>query len=326
MPNLRQISLMKMKGRVIKSTGSWYKVALNNQNSVNARLKGNLRLMGSRSTNPIAVGDFVDLIPESEGNFLIQKIHERTNHIIRRSVNLSKKKQVIAANIDQAILICTIDEPKTLYGFMDRFLATAEAYNIPAIIVFNKVDLYSKESLGELEYRESAYRVAGYRTLRTSAVSGEGISELKTLLKEKVSLFSGHSGVGKSTLTNSLQPGLELKTSLISEANNQGKHTTTFAEMHSLVFGGYIIDTPGIRGFGLVDLEDVEISHLFPEIFKFQSECKFSDCKHLEEPGCAVRNAIQMNKIAPSRYNSYLSMLNGDEEEDTFRQDIYKKD
>ena len=326
MPNLRQISLMKMKGRVIKSTGSWYKVTLNNQKSVNARLKGNLRLLGSRSTNPIAVGDFVDLIPESEGNFLIQKIHERTNHIIRRSVNLSKKKQVIAANIDQAILICTIDEPKTLYGFMDRFLATAEAYNIPAIIVFNKVDLYSKESLGELEYRESAYRVAGYRTLRTSAVSGEGISELKTLLKEKVSLFSGHSGVGKSTLTNFLQPGLELKTSLISEANNQGKHTTTFAEMHSLLFGGYIIDTPGIRGFGLVDLEDVEISHLFPEIFKFQSECKFSDCKHLEEPGCAVRKAIQMNKIAPSRYNSYLSMLNGDEEEDTFRQDIYKKD
>ena len=317
---------MKMKGRVIKSTGSWYKVTLNNQNCVNARLKGNLRLMESRSTNPIAVGDFVDLMPESEGNFLIEKIYERTNHIIRRSVNLSKKKQVIAANIDQAILICTIDEPKTLYGFMDRFLATAEAYNIPAIIVFNKVDLYSKESLGELEYRESVYRVAGYRTLRTSAVSGEGISELKTLLKEKVSLFSGHSGVGKSTLTNSLQPGLELKTSLISEANNQGKHTTTFAEMHSLLFGGYIIDTPGIRGFGLVDLEDVEISHLFPEIFKFQSECKFSDCKHLEEPGCAVRKAIQMNKIAPSRYNSYLSMLNGDEEEDTFRQDIYKKD
>ena len=317
---------MKMKGRVIKSTGSCYKVTLNNQNCVNARLKGNLRLMESRSTNPIAVGDFVDLMPESEGNFLIEKIHERTNHIIRRSVNLSKKKQVIAANIDQAILICTIDEPKTLYGFMDRFLATAEAYNIPAIIVFNKVDLYSKESLGELEYRESVYRVAGYRTLRTSAVSGEGISELKTLLKEKVSLFSGHSGVGKSTLTNSLQPGLELKTSLISEANNQGKHTTTFAEMHSLLFGGYIIDTPGIRGFGLVDLEDVEISHLFPEIFKFQSKCKFNDCKHLEEPGCAVREAIQINKIALSRYNSYLSMLNGDEEEDTFRQDIYKKD
>ena len=317
---------MKMKGRVIKSTGSWYKVTLNNQNSVNARLKGNLRLMGSRSTNPIAVGDFVDLIPESEGNFLIEKIYERTNHIIRRSVNLSKKKQVIAANIDQAILICTIDEPKTLYGFMDRFLATAEAYDIPAIIAFNKVDIYSKESLAELEYRESAYQVAGYRTLRTSAVSGEGISDLKNLLKDKVSLFSGHSCVGKSTLTNSLQPGLELKTSHISEANKQGKHTTTFAEMHSLGFGGYIIDTPGVRGFGLVDLEDMEISHLFPEIFKFQSECKFSDCKHLEEPGCAVRKAIQMNKIAPSRYNSYLSMLNGDEEEDTFRQDIYKKD
>ena len=317
---------MKMKGRVIKSTGSWYKVTLNNQNSVNARLKGNLRLIGSRSTNPVAVGDFVDLIPESEGNFLIEKIYERSNHIIRRSVNLSKKKQVIAANIDQAILICTIDEPKTLYGFMDRFLATAEAYDIPAFIAFNKVDIYSKDSLAELEYRESAYQVAGYRTLRTSTVSGEGILDLKNLLKDKVSLFSGHSGVGKSTLTNSLQPGLELKTSHISEANKQGKHTTTFAEMHSLGFGGYIIDTPGVRGFGLVDLEDVEISHLFPEIFKFQSECKFSDCKHLEEPGCAVRKAIQMNKIAPSRYNSYLSMLNGDEEEDTFRQDIYKKD
>ncbi len=315
-----------MKGMVTKSTGSWYKVQMEDRSYVDARLRGAMRLQGSKSTNPVAVGDFVDLFPESDGRYVINNVHERKNYIVRRSVNLSKKTQVIAANLDQAILVCTIAEPRTLYGFMDRFLATTEAYDIPAIIVFNKIDDYSKEAFDELEYREEAYGRAGYKTLRTSAISGEGISNLKKLLKDKVSLFSGHSGVGKSTLANLLEPGLDLRTGSVSTAHGQGKHTTTFAEMHFMKLGGYIIDTPGIRGFGLVNMENVEISHFFPEIFELQPKCKFGNCKHLDEPGCEVISAYENNRIAPTRYISYLSMLNGDEEGDSFRQDIYKKE
>lgn len=326
MSNLRQISLMLMKGMITKSTGSWYKVQLGDKTYVDARLKGAMRLGGSKSTNPVAVGDFVDLYPESEGRFVINNVQERRNYIVRRSVNLSKRTQVIAANLDQAILVCTIAEPKTLYGFMDRFLATTEAYDIPAVLVFNKIDNYSREAIIELEYREAAYGKAGYRTLRTSALSGEGITELKTILKDKISLFSGHSGVGKSTLANELQPGLNLQTGSVSESHGQGKHTTTFAEMHFMKFGAHIIDTPGIRGFGLVDMENVEISHFFPEIFKLQPKCKFGNCKHIDEPGCEVVRSVENNEIAPTRYSSYLSMLNGDEENDSFRQDIYKKE
>lgn len=308
-----------MKGRVIKSTGSWYRVQLHDGPSVDARLRGSMRLQGSRATNPVAVGDFVELEPESEGRYAISNVLERKNHLIRRSVNLSKKTQVIAANIDQAILICTIAEPKTLLGFMDRFLASAEAYGIPALLVFNKMDVYGPSEMEELSYREAAYQRAGYPCMRISAVSGEGMDALRAVLKDKVTLFSGHSGVGKSTLANALQSGLDLRTGEISSAHGQGQHTTTFAEMHPLDFGGYLIDTPGIRGFGLVNMEKDQVSHYFPEIFALSEGCKYHNCTHVDEPHCAVIHAYEQHQIAPSRYENYVHMLNGDEGDDPYR-------
>ncbi|MDA8788164.1 ribosome small subunit-dependent GTPase A [Schleiferiaceae bacterium] len=308
-----------MTGRVIKSTGSWYRVQLHDGPSVDARLRGSMRLQGSRATNPVAVGDFVELEPESEGRYAISNVLERKNHLIRRSVNLSKKTQVIAANIDQAILICTIAEPKTLLGFMDRFLASAEAYGIPALLVFNKMDVYGPSEMEELSYREAAYQRAGYPCMRISAVSGEGMDALRAVLKDKVTLFSGHSGVGKSTLANALQSGLDLRTGEISSAHGQGQHTTTFAEMHPLDFGGYLIDTPGIRGFGLVNMEKDQVSHYFPEIFALSEGCKYHNCTHVDEPHCAVIHAYEQHQIAPSRYENYVHMLNGDEGDDPYR-------
>lgn len=278
-----------------------------------------MRLQGSRATNPVAVGDFVELEPESEGRYAISNVLERKNHLIRRSVNLSKKTQVIAANIDQAILICTIAEPKTLLGFMDRFLASAEAYGIPALLVFNKMDVYGPSEMEELSYREAAYQRAGYPCMRISAVSGEGLDALRAVLKDKVTLFSGHSGVGKSTLANALQSGLDLRTGEISSAHGQGQHTTTFAEMHPLDFGGYLIDTPGIRGFGLVNMEKDQVSHYFPEIFALSEGCKYHNCTHVDEPHCAVIHAYEQHQIAPSRYENYVHMLNGDEGDDPYR-------
>lgn len=278
-----------------------------------------MRLQGSRATNPVAVGDFVELEPESEGRYAISNVLERKNHLIRRSVNLSKKTQVIAANIDQAILICTIAEPKTLLGFMDRFLASAEAYSIPALLVFNKMDVYGPSEMEELSYREAAYQRAGYPCMRISAVSGEGLDALRAVLKDKVTLFSGHSGVGKSTLANALQSGLDLRTGEISSAHGQGQHTTTFAEMHPLDFGGYLIDTPGIRGFGLVNMEKDQVSHYFPEIFALSEGCKYHNCTHVDEPHCAVIHAYEQHQIAPSRYENYVHMLNGDEGDDPYR-------
>lgn len=278
-----------------------------------------MRLQGSRATNPVAVGDFVELEPESEGRYAISNVLERKNHLIRRSVNLSKKTQVIAANIDQAILICTIAEPKTLLGFMDRFLASAEAYGIPALLVFNKMDVYGPSEMEELSYREAAYQRAGYPCMRISAVSGEGMDALRAVLKDKVTLFSGHSGVGKSTLANALQSGLDLRTGEISSAHGQGQHTTTFAEMHPLDFGGYLIDTPGIRGFGLVNMEKDQVSHYFPEIFALSEGCKYHNCTHVDEPQCAVIHAYEKHQIAPSRYENYVHMLNGDEGDDPYR-------
>jgi ribosome biogenesis GTPase len=232
---------------------------------------------------------------------------------------LSKKTQVIAANIDQAILICTIAEPKTLLGFMDRFLASAEAYGIPALLVFNKMDVYGPSEMEELSYREAAYQRAGYPCMRISAVSGEGMDALRAVLKDKVTLFSGHSGVGKSTLANALQSGLDLRTGEISSAHGQGQHTTTFAEMHPLDFGGYLIDTPGIRGFGLVNMEKDQVSHYFPEIFALSEGCKYHNCTHVDEPQCAVIHAYEQHQIAPSRYENYVHMLNGDEGDDPYR-------
>ena len=308
-----------MTGRVIKSTGSWYRVQLHDGPSVDARLRGSMRLQGSRATNPVAVGDFVELEPESEGRYAISNVLERKNHLIRHSVNLSKKTQVIAANIDQAILICTIAEPKTLLGFMDRFLASAEAYGIPALLVFNKMDVYGPSEMEELSYREAAYQRAGYPCMRISAVSGEGMDALRAVLKDKVTLFSGHSGVGKSTLANALQSGLDLRTGEISSAHGQGQHTTTFAEMHPLDFGGYLIDTPGIRGFGLVNMEKDQVSHYFPEIFALSEGCKYHNCTHVDEPQCAVIHAYEQHQIAPSRYENYVHMLNGDEGDDPYR-------
>ena len=308
-----------MTGRVIKSTGSWYKVELQDGALVDARLRGAMRLQGSKATNPVAVGDFVDIEPESEGRYAISMVQPRKNHMVRRSVNLSKKTQVIAANIDQAVLVCTIAAPKTLYGFMDRFLATAEAYGVPSLLLFNKIDAYGEAELEELNYRELAYSKAGYQSLRVSAITGEGLEELKAALQDQVTLFSGHSGVGKSTLANALQPGLDLKTGVISAAHGQGQHTTTFAEMHPLHFGGYLIDTPGIRGFGLVDMERDQIGHYFPEIFALSDACRFNNCTHEDEPNCAVRSAYDAHQIAPTRYENYLSMLHGDEGEDPYR-------
>ena len=308
-----------MTGRVLKSTGSWYRIQLEDGSLVDARLRGVMRLQGSRATNPVAVGDFVDVEPESEGRYAISAVHERKNHLVRRSVNLSKKTQVIAANMDQAVLVCTIAEPKTLLGFMDRFLATAEAYEIPAVLVFNKMDAYGPAEMDELAYREACYGRAGYPILRVSAATGEGLEALHDILRDKVSLFSGHSGVGKSTLANALQPGLDLKTGEISDAHGQGKHTTTFAEMHPLDGGGFLIDTPGIRGFGLVDMERDQIGHYFPEIFALSEACKFNNCTHEEEPGCAVVAAYEAHQLAPTRYENYLRMLHGDEGDDPYR-------
>ena len=315
-----------MNGLVLKSTGSWYHLMLDDGNKVDARLRGALRLAGSKSTNPVAVGDKVMAKPEVDGRWVIHEILSRSNHLIRRSVNLSKRTQVIAANMDQAVLICTIADPKPLYGFMDRFLATTEAYDIPAVIVFNKIDLCGEAAMEELQYREAAYGAAGYPCLRVSAVTGEGLEAMVDLLRGKVSLLSGHSGVGKSTLANAIQPGLDLRTTEISAAHGQGLHTTTFAQMHPLDVGGYVIDTPGIRGFGLVNMESAEISHYFPEIFAMKDDCKFSNCLHAEEPSCAVRSAAEEGKLAPTRYRSYLSMLSGDELDEVYRQDHHGPD
>jgi ribosome biogenesis GTPase len=307
-----------MEALVLKSTGSWYRIQFADGTQADARLRGSLRLSGSRATNPVAVGDQVVAEPESEGRWAISSVRERRNHLVRKSVNLSHKSQVIAANIDQAVLVATVAEPKTLFGFMDRFLATAEAYRIPALIAFNKVDELNEATEAELAYREAAYP-----TLRVSAETGEGLDALREALRGKVSLFSGHSGVGKSSLANRLQPGLQLRTGAISSAHGQGQHTTTFAEMHPLDFGGFLIDTPGIRGFGLVDMEREELSHYFREIFALSSQCRFGNCLHSDEPGCAVRTAYEANALAPTRYESYLSMLVGEDENDPYRHGAY---
>ena len=312
------------EGTVIKSTGSWYHVRSEDK-LWECRIKGRIRLEGIKSTNPVSVGDVVDFEPEEgeEDKGVITAIHDRRNYIVRKSVNLSKRTHVIAANLDQAILIATLEFPKTYPRFIDRFLLTAEAYDIPGVLVFNKYDLYSDEMLDELEYLSIVYRDAGYKVLTTSAANGHGIEAFREMLKDKTSLLSGHSGVGKSTLINYLEPGLDLKTERISDTHLQGQHTTTFAEMHELGFGGYIIDTPGIRGFGLVDMEKEEIGDYFPEIFRLKAECRFHNCLHLEEPGCAVKEAVENARLPLSRYESYVALVEGLDEDDTYRTDQY---
>jgi ribosome biogenesis GTPase len=311
-------------GTVTKATGSWFQVRLDDGTERACRLRGQLRLKGSKSTSFVAVGDRVTLEDEGDEQAVIVALQDRRNYILRKSVNLSHKTQVIAANLDQAVLVTTVSEPKTLFGFIDRFLATAEAYSVPAVLLFNKMDALSEADLDELEYREAAYGAAGYRTLRTSAHTGEGLDELRALLSNKVTLFSGHSGVGKSSLANALDPQLHLRTQSVSTAHGQGQHTTTFAEMHRIAGNIDLIDTPGIRGFGLVAMEASEIGDYFPEIFALKSGCRFGDCSHTEEPGCAVLEALEHHKLAPTRYRSYVSMVQGVDDDDPYRQDAFK--
>jgi ribosome biogenesis GTPase len=299
-----------MQGIVTKSTGSWYKVLTENGTVYECRIKGKFRIKGIKSTNPVAVGDLVDFDLEyNKETGVINKIHDRKNYIIRKSVNLSKQTHIIAANIDIAFLIVTLENPKTYTAFIDRFLATAEAYNIQAVLLFNKIDIYSDDATAEKEYLQEVYTQIGYQCIDISATKGTNIDKVIALMRDKTSLFSGHSGVGKSTLINAIEPALNLKTKPVSEIHNQGLHTTTFAEMYPLHFGGFIIDTPGIKGFGVVDFSKEEVGDYFPEIFARKQDCKFNNCLHINEPQCAVINAVEEGKIAIFRYNNYLQLI-----------------
>ena len=316
-----------MTGTVYKSTGSFYSVKTENNEFFECRIKGKFRMKGIKSTNPIAVGDVVDFeldetTDETVGQ--IHNIHDRKNYIVRKSVNLSKQTHIIASNIDVVFLLITINNPPTTTSFIDRFLVTAEAYDIETVLVFNKIDTFDEAMLDEQLYLQHIYSEIGYKCLRISSTEKKGIEQLKEMIIGKTSMFSGHSGVGKSTLVNALEPNLNLKTKHISEQSKQGQHTTTFAEMYDLSFDAKIIDTPGIKGFGIVDMESAEISDYFPEFFKLKDQCKFNNCLHKEEPHCAVKEALENDKIAWSRYNSYLKILEGDEEH--YRQDVYNDD
>lgn len=305
-------------GMVIKNTGSWYTVLTDGGSTVDCKIKGNFRLKGIRSTNPVAVGDRVEIIRNQEGTAFITSICDRKNYIIRKSSNLSKQSHIIAANVDQAFLIVTVDYPQTSTTFIDRFLASAEAYNVPVTIIFNKVDLFKGDEERYLDMMVNLYETVGYTCLKVSAETEEGLQQLLPLLEGKITLFSGNSGVGKSTLLNKIVPGAELRTAEISDAHNTGMHTTTFSEMLSLGDGGWVIDTPGIKGFGTFNMEPEEICGYFKEIFRFSKDCRFSNCTHTHEPGCAVRQAVEDHYIAQSRYASYLSMLD-DKEKGKYR-------
>ena len=298
-------------GIVIKSVGIRYKILLGSGNLIECVLRGKLREKEVQTTNPVAVGDNVLLEVEKNGKTgIITEVLERKNYILRKSSNLSRQSQIIAANLDQVLLMVTIILPQTPVEFIDRFLITAEAYRIPARIIFNKTDLYGKDDLERMEYLISVYSRIGYECFRLSLNAGTGLESVKNVLKGRISLISGNSGVGKTSLLNILDPSLKLKTAEISDYHKQGKHITTFPEMHRLPFGGFAIDTPGIRGFGVVDMERNEIYHFFPEIFRISKECKFYNCLHLDEPGCAVRNAVEQGEVDSLRYRSYLSILN----------------
>jgi ribosome biogenesis GTPase len=303
-----------MQGLITKSTGSWYQVQTPDKKRYDCRIKGIFRIKGITTTNPLAVGDIVDfdLEPEQQTG-VITNLHQRKNYIIRKSINLSKQGQIIAANLDQALLVVTLASPRTSLGFIDRFLVTAEAYDIPAKLVYNKLDLFSEEGLEILADYKAVYENIGYPCYEVSALEGTNISQVQDLLKDKVTLFSGHSGVGKSSLINSLLPDLELRTSEVSEWSDKGTHTTTFAEMFELPQGGFIIDTPGIRELGVIDIEKHELSHFFPEMRQRMHNCRFNNCQHINEPGCAVLTALKNGEIELSRYESYLSIYNGND-------------
>lgn len=320
-----------MKGLVIKNTGSWYTVLTDDGPTVDCKIKGNFRLRGIRSTNPVAVGDRVEIILQPTANSqqptaFITEIEDRRNYIIRKSINLSKQSHIIAANVDQALLVISVVKPETSTTFIDRFLASAEAYRVPVILVFNKTDLLNEEERRYQEMMINLYETIGYECHAISAIEGDGVEALKERLTGKITLLSGNSGVGKSTLINRILPHANLRTAEISDAHNTGMHTTTFSEMiplsgYSEIFGqsGFLIDTPGIKGFGTFDMEREELTSYFKEIFEFSKQCRFSNCTHTHEPGCAVLKAVEDHYIAQSRYQSYLSMLE-DKDENKYRE------
>ena len=316
-----------MKGIVYKSTGSWYTVKTEQGVFYECRLKGKFRIRGIKTTNPVSVGDkvFFEIDNLGDDEFgVIYEIENRNNYIIRKSVNLSKQTQIIAANIDLAFLIVTLNNPPTSTAFIDRFLVTSEAYGIKTILLFNKIDSYNEEELVTVKYLAHLYRSIGYECIGISAMTGKNLDKVKALMENKVSVFSGHSGVGKSTLVNAIEPSLNLKTKEISDQHLQGQHTTTFAEMYDLSFDAQIIDTPGIKGFGMVEIDKEELSGFYPEFFKLKEHCKFHNCLHIEEPKCAVKEALENEEIAWSRYKSYLQILKGEEEH--YRKDVYDKE
>lgn len=315
-----------MLGTVYKSTGSWYTVKANDGEFYECKIKGKFRIQGIKSTNPIAVGDKVNFEVEHIGDEtmgIISEIADRKNYIVRKSVNLSKQTHIIASNLDQVFLMVTLNNPPTSTSFIDRFLVTSEAYQIPAVILFNKIDTYTEDELGEIKYMAALYREIGYTCLGISAITGKNVEEVKEMMKGKTSMFSGHSGVGKSTLINAIDKDLDLKTAAISLQHLQGQHTTTFAEMFDMDFGARIIDTPGIKGFGIVDMEKSEIGNYFPEFFKLKNQCKFNNCLHLDEPKCAVKEALENDEVSWSRYRSYVQMVTGEDE--NYRIDIHSK-
>ena len=307
-----------MKGLVVKNTGSWYTVRLDDGRLLDCKVKGNFRLRGIRSTNPVAVGDRVMVVPNQEGIAFITEIEDRRNYIIRKSINLSKQSHIIAANVDQALLVVTVTSPQTSTTFIDRFLASAEAYRVPVVLVFNKTDLLDADALHYQQMLITLYETVGYECRPISAETGDGVEDLRPLLEGKITLLSGNSGVGKSTLINRLVPGANLRTAEISDAHQMGQHTTTFSEMIP-INGGWVIDTPGIKGFGTFDMEPEELTGYFREIFRFSKDCRFSNCRHTHEPGCAVLQALENHYIAQSRYQSYLSMLN-DKDDSKYRE------
>ncbi len=306
-------------GLVIRNTGSWYHVRTDDGRIVECKIKGNFRLKGIRSTNPVAVGDRVDILIGAEGTAFITAIHDRKNYVIRKASNLSKQSHILAANVDLSLLLVTVARPETSTTFIDRFLASAEAYSVPVTLVFNKTDELSEEEQNYQNGLIHLYTTIGYSCYEVSAITGKGISALQTELTGNITLLSGHSGVGKSTLLNRLIPGLQQKTAEISALHQTGMHTTTFSEMFPLPEGGYLIDTPGIKGFGTFDFKDEEVGHYFPEIFHTSADCRFNNCTHRHEPGCAVRQAVEDHLISQSRYNSYLSVLS-DREEGKYRE------
>ena len=315
-----------MLGIVYKSTGSWYTVKTDAGDFYECRIKGKFRIKGIKSTNPIAVGDLVVFEVEKIGDEtigVISKIEDRKNYIIRKSVKLSKQTHIIAANIDQVFLLVTFKNPKTYSIFIDRFLATSEAYDIKTVLLFNKIDMYDENELAEVKYLAALYRKIGYTCIGISAKTGKNVDKVKDLMKEHTSMFAGHSGVGKSTLINFIAPELNLKTTEISDQHFQGQHTTTFAEMYDLNFGARIIDTPGIKGFGMVDMDKYEIGDYFPEFFRLKGNCKFNNCLHLDEPKCAVKAALDKDEVSWSRYRSYVQIVTGDK--DTYRMDNYEE-